>query len=116
MRKVKWRWDYGCYVCFCPYCDEPSYEKDRCVFCGKPYKWVEPKHKPTIVEVGEYTIVQATNNHIQLFKGERSVMHVSCTAKKTEDELKEMVALYEELANINIPDKEEDSNDNRTNH
>lgn len=109
MRKVKWRWDYGCYVCFCPYCDEPAYEKDRCAFCGKPYKWVEPKHKPTIVEVGEYTIIQATNNHIQIYKGEQMVMHASCTAKKTDEELRQMVEVYEILCkHPTIPSDEEE--------
>lgn len=97
MEKVKWRRDWGSYAPFCPYCDELAYEKNRCVFCGKEYEWVEGKYKPTIVEVGDYTIVQTTNKHIHIYKGERMVMHSSCTKKKTEDELRQMVADFEQL-------------------
>ena len=104
MRKVKWRWDMGVYVPFCPYCDELAHEKNRCVFCNKPYEWVEGKHKETIVTVGEYTVVQATNNHIHIYKGERMVLHASCTKKKTEDELKEMVSHYEDICNNKMLD------------
>lgn len=98
MKKVKWRWDYGVYVPLCPYCGELAYEKDHCVFCNKEYEWVEGEHKGTIVNVGEYTVVQATNNHIHIYKGERMVRHASCTKKMTEEELKEMVAHYEQIA------------------
>ena len=98
-KKVKWRWDMGVYVPFCPYCDEFAYEKDRCAFCGEEYKWVESKHKDTIVTEGDYTIVQTTNNHIQMYKGERLVYHAACTEKQTEDELKGFVKYYEDLTN-----------------
>ena len=113
MKKVKWRWDWGVYVPFCPYCDEPAYEKDHCVFCNKPYEWVEGKHKATIVNVGEYTVVQCTNNHIHIYKDEHMVMHASCTKKKTEDELREMVAVYEDLCKHPIPDEEEGATDGK---
>lgn len=103
--KVNWRWDWGVYVPFCPYCDEPAYEKDHCVFCNKPYEWVAGEYKDTIVSVGEYTVVQTTNNNIHIYKGERLVMHSICTKKKTEDELKEMVAHYEKVCTIPIPDE-----------
>ena len=97
MKEIKWRWDWGCYIPFCPYCDEPAYEKDKCSFCGKEYKWVEGKHQPTVVEEGEYTAAQTTNKHIHIYKGERLVLHASCRVKKTEDELRQMVAEYEEI-------------------
>ena len=97
MKNIVWRWDRGVYVPFCPYCDEVAYDKTKCVFCEKPYKWARGKHKPTVIEVGEYTVVQATNNHISIYKNGRFVYHASCTKKKTEDELKEQVKLYEML-------------------
>lgn len=97
IKNIVWRWDWGCYVPFCPYCDEAAYEEDKCSFCGKPYKWVEGKHKPTKVIVGEYTVVQNPSNHIHIYKGDKWVFHASCTKKKTEDELKEMVAYFEGL-------------------
>lgn len=87
MKKVKWRWDYECYVPLCPYCNEYAYEKDHCVFCKKEYKWVG-KSKERIVVEGDYTIVQASNNHIHVYKGERMVLHVSCTKKKSKRKLK----------------------------
>ncbi len=87
MKKVKWRWDYGCYVPLCPYCNDYAYEKDHCVFCKKEYKWVD-KSKTRTVTVGEYTIVQTSNNHIHVYKGERMVLHISCTEKKSKWELK----------------------------
>lgn len=98
MKKVKWRWDYDVYVPLCPYCNEPAYEKDHCIFCNKEYEWGDDKYKETIVNVGEYTVVQFTNNHIHVYKGERMVRHASCTKKMTEEELKEMVAHYEQIA------------------
>ena len=97
MKKVKWRWDWGVYVPLCPHCDEPAYEKDHCVFCGKPYKWVEGKYKDTIVEQGEYTVIQATNNHISVYKNGKFVMHINCHKKMTEKELLEQIKFYEDL-------------------
>ncbi len=97
MKKVKWKWDFGVYVPFCPYCYEPAYEEDHCVFCGKKYKWVEGKVKPTVVEHNGYTIIQCTNNHIQIYKDNRIVMYASCTKKMTEDELKQQVAFLENM-------------------
>lgn len=98
-KKINWRWDYGVYVPFCPYCDEPAYEQDHCVFCNKPYEWVEGEHKDTIVKVGEYTVVQTPSNAIYISKNEKIVLHASCTKKKTEDELKAMVTHYENIDN-----------------
>ena len=64
IKPVIWKWDYGVYVPFCPYCGEPAYEKDRCFSCGKPYEWTDGEIEPTTVSRGEYTAIQATNNHI----------------------------------------------------
>lgn len=95
-KKVKWRWDYGVYVPLCPYCNELAYEKDHCVFCEKEYKWVD-KSKERMVTVGEYTVVQASNNHITIVKGDRRVMHASCTKRMSKRQLKKMVEWCEEI-------------------
>ena len=97
MKKVNWRWDMGVYVPFCPHCDELAYDETHCVFCGKKYKWVDGEIKPTVVEHGEYTIVQCTNNHIQVYRDGRMVMHSSCTSKLTEEELKQHVDFVRSL-------------------
>lgn len=94
MKKVKWRWDWGCYVPLCPYCNELAYYKDFCHFCNKPYKWVD-KSKDRKVTVGEYTVVQASNNHITICKGDERVMHLSCTKKLSKRKLKGYVKFYE---------------------
>ena len=101
LKKVKWKWDWGVYVPFCPYCNEPAYEEDHCVFCEKEYIWVD-KSKERILTVGEYTVCQASNNHITIAKDGKMVMHASCTKKKSDDELREMVKYYEELKNTPI--------------
>lgn len=89
MKKVNWRCDWGVYIPFCPYCDEPAYEEGHCVFCQRKYKWVEGKYKPLIVEFEGYKAVQATNNHISVYDADgHMVMHSSCNRKYTEDELK----------------------------
>ena len=95
IKEVVWRSGYGegLYP-FCPYCEEFAYEKDECVFCGKPFKWVDSPIKPTIVEEGGYTIVQPSNNHIQVYKDGKMFMYMSCTRKRTEEELKEIVRRY----------------------
>lgn len=96
IKKVIWEseFDPDTKYPFCPYCREPAYEQDHCVFCGKPYEWVEGDGETTIVEVGEYTIVQASNHHIQLVKNGNIVMHAQCTKRLTEEELKKEIELY----------------------
>ena len=111
-KKIIWRWDWEVYMPFCPYCNEPAYEKDKCVFCGKPYEWVEPKYKDTIIEQGEYTIIQATNNHISIYKNGEFVYHASCTKKKTEEELLEHLKWFEDFAVKN--ESEEENNASKT--
>ena len=96
MKKVKWRWDWECYVPLCPYCNELAYENDHCVFCKKEYKWVN-KSKDRVVIVGEYTVVQTSNNHISITKDGRMVFHASCTKRKSKRNLKKMVQHYEEI-------------------
>ena len=96
MKKVKWRWDCGCYVPFCPYCGEVAYEEDRCVFCDKEYKWVD-KNKMQSVTVGEYAVVQSSNNHVYVYKNGRMVFHSSCDKRKSKRKLKEFVKFYEQF-------------------
>lgn len=96
MKKVKWKWDWGVYAPFCPYCNEPAYEEDHCVFCKKEFKWVN-KSKDREIKVGEYTVIQASNNHITIKKNGRQVYHASCTEKKTENELIEHIVFYKTL-------------------
>lgn len=97
MKKVKWQWDWGCYVPLCPYCGELAYQKDRCVFCEKEYKWSD-KGKERAVTVGEYTVVQTSNKDIHVYKNGRMVMHSSCTKRKSKRALKSFVAFYEEMS------------------
>lgn len=93
MKKVKWCWDWEVYVPLCPYCNEYAYEKDHCVFCGKPYKWVD-KSKDIIIEQGEYVIVQSSNKHISIYKNGEFVYHASYTKKLTKRKLKKYLASY----------------------
>ena len=95
MKEVQWRWDYGVYVPFCPYCDEPAYERDKCLSCGKTYKWVESDIKDTVVEKGKYTIAQCSNNHVHIYKDGRRIYHASVNEKMTEKELLDLVSLLE---------------------
>ena len=95
MKKVKWKDEYGTKMPFCPYCDEPIYEKGKCIFCEKEHEWVDVRPSETVVEVGEYVVVQTINNHVHIMNGGRMIMHMNCTRKMTEDELREMVSIYE---------------------
>lgn len=97
MAKVNWRWDCGVYVPFCPFCNEPAYEKDHCVFCGKKYEWVEGKHQPTVVEHHGYTMIQGTGNGLFLYKNGTIIMHASCTKKMSVEELKAEVERFEKI-------------------
>lgn len=97
MKKVEWKWDWGVYVPLCPHCGELAYEKHRCVFCHKRYKWVEGEIKPTVVEDGEYTIIQATNNCIQVYKSGRIILHASCTKHLSEDELRKYADMMRDV-------------------
>ena len=94
VKKVKWKWDMGCYIAFCPHCGEPAYADSFCEFCGKEYKWKEGRYKPREVVVGEYTVVQTSDKSIYVYKGEDMVMHMSCTKRKSKRQLKKMVNFY----------------------
>ena len=94
MRKVKWKWDHGIFVPFCPYCKEPAYDKHQCKFCGRKYEWVEGKQQPTVVEHDGYTIIQCLNNHIQVYKNGSLAMHINCTQKMSVEQLKTIVSLH----------------------
>lgn len=96
MKKVHWTWDWGVFVPLCPYCKELAYEKDRCVFCGKEYIWVD-KSKDRTVSVGTYTVVQTSNYHIHIYKNKRMVMHIPFDRLLGEEELKEQIAFYEQF-------------------
>jgi len=96
-KKIRWAWEYDCYVPFCPHCNEPAYYKTKCCFCGKRYQWVKGEYEDRVVIVGDYKVVQVTNNHIHIYKGKKMVYHASCTEKKTDEELREMVDHYERL-------------------
>ena len=102
MKKVKWRWDMGCYIAFCPYCNEPAYEKDYCVFCFKDYKWVD-KSKERMVIVGDYTIIQASNKHIQVYKDGRMVFHASCTKRLSKRKLRGYAKLCDAIGEYEPP-------------
>ena len=104
-RKIKWKWDYGCYEPFCPYCGEVAWLEDKCANCGEEYQWTEPKHKPTVVQVDEYTITQSTNNNISITKYDKLLFHAQCTKKKTEEELKEYIDIYHKLSESLIDKK-----------
>ena len=95
IKEVVWHSEYGegLYP-FCPYCDEFAYEEDHCVFCKKPYKWVESPIKDTIVKVGNLTAVQTSGNDIYISTEKGMVAHMSCTKRLTEEELKEIVGRY----------------------
>ncbi len=97
MKEVVWirEGDGGIYP-FCPYCHEFAYEKSHCVFCGEKYRWVD-KVKERKVTVGEYTVVQTSNNHVSIAKGGRLVYHAQCTKRLSRRELKKQVAFYESI-------------------
>lgn len=92
IKEIVWQPEYGegLYP-FCPYCNEPAYEEDRCVFCNKAYKWVESPIKDTVVKIGNITAVQTSSNHIHVLKDGKVMRHISCTKKMTEEELRELV-------------------------
>ena len=93
MKKVKWKWDMGCYTAFCPHCGEPAYRYNRCEFCNRKYKWVTT---PSIqkVEVGEVEVVQGHSKHIYVFKKGIPLIHLSCTKKQNKRKLKKLANYY----------------------
>ena len=100
IKEVVWLWDFGVCMPFCPYCNEPIYEAGTCIFCDKPHKWREGKHKETVVEVGEYIVVQGTGNDVYVYKGGEWVLHASCTKKLSEEELRKFVEHYDKLKGV----------------
>ena len=95
MKRIRWRWDFGVYMPFCPHCDEIAWANNRCTFCGKPYRWVEGRVKPKIVTHGEFTAVQGTGKDITVYDGEGEfIMHASCDKKLTDEELIEVIKKF----------------------
>ena len=47
-----------------------------------------------MIKQGEYTIAQASNNHIHIYKGNEFVCHMSCDIKQSEKELIETLDFY----------------------
>jgi hypothetical protein len=95
MKQVLWKDEFGEKMPFCPYCNEPIYVKGECIFCKKKHEWVELKQSETVVEVGEYAVIQTANNHIHVMHNGAMIMHINCTKKMTEDELRGMVSFCE---------------------
>lgn len=97
MKKVEWlnEADGGKYP-FCHYCHEFAYEQDCCVFCGKKYKWTEGV-RTRAVSIGEYTVIQASNNNILVVKDDKAVYHAQCTEKLGYRRLKRFLEAYIEL-------------------
>jgi hypothetical protein len=93
MKKVEWQEEWGELVPVCPYCNEMAYEKTHCVFCKGTYEWVEPKNVPelTVVHHKGFTIIQAADDHLLVYKDNRLKLHASCVKRLTEDELREEV-------------------------
>ena len=107
IKKIVWEseFDPNTKYPFCPYCREFAYEQDHCVFCGKPYEWVEGEGESSVVTVGEYTIVQTTNHHVHLVKDRKIVMHAQCAKSLTEEELKKEIEFYKRLQEKNKGEK-----------
>ena len=45
------------------------------------------------IEIGEYTVIQAKNHHISIYKDGRLVNHIRGTRKYSEDELKGILGM-----------------------
>ena len=91
IKKIAWQPEYGegLYP-FCPYCNEPAYEEDHCVFCNKAYKWEDSPIKDTVVRVDNITIAQTSGNGIYIHSEKGLIAHMSCTKRMTEEELREL--------------------------
>lgn len=98
-KKIIWDWDYGLYVPFCPNCgDLVDAYGEVCDTCGEAFEYTEPMYKSKTVIVGDYEVVQETNNHISIYKDGQFVYHASCSKEMTEEELKQQVDFYEKIS------------------
>ena len=97
MKQVVWKDEYGTKMPFCPYCDEPIYIKGEWCFCNKKHEWVDIRPSETVVEVGEYAVIQTTNNHVHVMRNGEMIIHIHCSRRMTEDELRELVKDYKKL-------------------
>lgn len=101
-KEVKWCYDWGVLIPFCPYCDEPAYEKDKCVFCGKEYI-TTPKPIPDLEVYGDrFYAVMPSKTSIYIFEQVTGalVCHESVSGKwdkeKLEKHLKEIEKGYKD--------------------
>ena len=101
MERVIWKWDAGTYVPFCPHCQEPAYQKGRCLFCGERFLWVEPSVSQRKVVIGEYEAVQAPNHHLHLYKNGTLILHASCARELTAEEIKQFIENHKKENNTN---------------
>lgn len=86
------------YYPFCPYCQEPAYEEEECVFCGMPYKWSKDPEPPTIVYIDGHAVLQTSGRQIYIYNsGGQLVSHATCDKRLTKRKLRKHYRLYREL-------------------
>ncbi len=105
MKKIKWRWKFDCYLPFCPYCDTKVDEtNNKCDHCGRKFKWTILKHKPTIFEIGHYTIMQCLDNSVRVYNKNDNVLVflIEHTKKLSKRKLKKEIESLFKLLEIKL--------------
>ncbi len=97
VKPVKWKWDWGAYLPFCPYCDEPAYDDEWCFNCHKKYKMVEGEFKDVIVTDGEWSAVSTPGKSLFIYHKGQTIAHASCTKQFTEEELLQQLKRFSEV-------------------
>lgn len=90
-KKILWYEDYDIMLPWCPSCNEPAYEHDKCVFCGQPFIWVDkPKgYEDIVVSYKDYTATQVYGSWGVYIEKKNGTLctHMSCARKMSKREL-----------------------------
>lgn len=77
---------------FCPTCERRLiWEDGELMITAQGSKDAVEVHK------GEWTVIQATNNHVAILRNGKRVAHFQCNDKKSEQALLEMIDFYQEV-------------------
>lgn len=86
----------------CPHCGEMPYSYERCQFCGQRFlPFPKTENEENAIEVGKYTVVQASNNHVHVYKGSKLVLHAVVSRRLNTLELARFVP--EESGSNSVP-------------
>ena len=92
--KIEYSCEYGIVIPVCPFCNEPAYEEEQCIFCGAKFEQPTKEEQEEVNKANhEFTVTYKNVTLHQIasavyqYKNNRLISHWSLTRPYTEEEL-----------------------------